>query len=168
MKEKYPLEHLVMIKARRLEEAEKVLKAKKEALAKEEATLKELEEKRDQTKRHRHDKINQLREELDKGTTTDKITAAKTYIKVVDEELAERERKVNEQEKKVKEAEEEVEISYAGDDIEIGFNVNYLLEALGAIASEEVELAVVDGNSSCLLRDPGNDKCKYVVMPMRL
>ena len=66
------------------------------------------------------------------------------------------------------EAEEEVEIAYGGDDIEIGFNVNYLLDALGAIESEEVELAVVDGNSSCLLREPGNDESKYVVMPMRL
>ncbi len=66
------------------------------------------------------------------------------------------------------EAEEEIEISYAGDDIEIGFNVNYLLDALGAIESEEVVLAVVDGNSSCLLYEPGNDECKYVVMPMRL
>jgi DNA polymerase-3 subunit beta len=66
------------------------------------------------------------------------------------------------------EAEEEVEISYAGDDIEIGFNVNYLLDAFGAIESDEIVLAVVDGNSSCLLRDPGNDECKYVVMPMRL
>ena len=66
------------------------------------------------------------------------------------------------------EAEEEVEISYAGDDIEIGFNVNYLLDAFGVIESEEIVLAVVDSNSSCLLRDPGNDECKYVVMPMRL
>ena len=66
------------------------------------------------------------------------------------------------------EAEEELEISYDGDDIEIGFNVNYLLDALGAIESEEVALAVVDGNSSCLLREPGNDESKYVVMPMRL
>ena len=66
------------------------------------------------------------------------------------------------------EAEEEIEISYSGDDIEIGFNVNYLLDALGAIESEKVELAVVDGNSSCLLREPGNDESKYVVMPMRL
>ncbi len=66
------------------------------------------------------------------------------------------------------EAEEEIEISYSGDDIEIGFNVNYLLDALGAIESDEVELAVVDGNSSCLLREPGNDESKYVVMPMRL
>ncbi len=66
------------------------------------------------------------------------------------------------------EAEEEVEISYSGDDIEIGFNVNYLLDAFAAIESDEIVLAVVDGNSSCLLRDPGNDECKYVVMPMRL
>ena len=66
------------------------------------------------------------------------------------------------------EAEEEVEVSYDGDDIEIGFNVSYLQDALGAIDSEQVTLSVVDGNSSCLMREPGNDDCKYVVMPMRL
>ena len=66
------------------------------------------------------------------------------------------------------EAEEELEIDYGGDEIEIGFNVNYLLDALGAIESDVVELAMVDGNSSCLMRDPGNQQCKYVVMPMRL
>ena len=66
------------------------------------------------------------------------------------------------------EAEEEVEVAYEGDDIEIGFNVNYLLDALGAINTDEVILAVVDGNSSCLLQEPGNDESKYVVMPMRL
>jgi len=66
------------------------------------------------------------------------------------------------------EAEEELEIAYDGDEIEIGFNVNYLLDALGGIESEQVSLAVVDGNSSCLLREPGGEDCKYVVMPMRL
>ncbi len=66
------------------------------------------------------------------------------------------------------EAEDELEIEYSGEDIEIGFNVTYLLEALGAIDSEQVTLSVLDGNSSCLLREPGNDDCKYVVMPMRL
>jgi len=66
------------------------------------------------------------------------------------------------------EAEDEVEVSYSGEDIEIGFNVTYLLDALGAIESDEIALSVVDGNSSCLLRDPENDDCKYVVMPMRL
>lgn len=66
------------------------------------------------------------------------------------------------------EAEEEVEVSYVGDDMEIGFNVNYLLDALGAIEAEEVTMAFVDANSSCLLRQADNDSCKYVVMPMRL
>lgn len=66
------------------------------------------------------------------------------------------------------EAEEELEIEYAGEEIEIGFNVNYLLDAFSALESETVNLAVMDGNSSCLIREPGKEDCKYVVMPMRL
>jgi DNA polymerase-3 subunit beta len=66
------------------------------------------------------------------------------------------------------EAEEALEIRYDGEEIEIGFNVNYLLDALGVIESDEVTLAIVDSNSSCLLRDQSHDDCKYVVMPMRL
>ena len=66
------------------------------------------------------------------------------------------------------EAEEEVEVEYSGDDIEIGFNVNYLLDAIDAVDGDEVTLSVVDSNSSCLVREPGNDGSKFVVMPMRL
>ena len=66
------------------------------------------------------------------------------------------------------EAEEELEVQYSGEDIEIGFNVNYLLDALGAVNGDEVTLSVLDGNSSCLIRQPGRDDCKFVVMPMRL
>ena len=66
------------------------------------------------------------------------------------------------------EAEEELEVEYSGEDIEIGFNVNYLLDALGAIDGDEVTLSVQDSNSSCLIRQPGNDDCTFVVMPMRL
>jgi len=66
------------------------------------------------------------------------------------------------------EAEEELEVSYSGEDIEIGFNVNYLLDALGAIEGDQVTLSVLDSNSSCLIRQPGNDAGKFVVMPMRL
>ena len=66
------------------------------------------------------------------------------------------------------EAEEELEVSYSGEDIEIGFNVNYLLDALGAVDGEEVTLSVLDSNSSCLIRQPGNEDGKFVVMPMRL
>jgi DNA polymerase-3 subunit beta len=66
------------------------------------------------------------------------------------------------------EAEEELEVTYSGEDIEIGFNVNYLLDALGAVDGDEVTLSVLDSNSSCLIRQPGSDEGKYVVMPMRL
>jgi DNA polymerase-3 subunit beta len=66
------------------------------------------------------------------------------------------------------EAEEELEVTYSGEDIEIGFNVNYLLDALGAVDDDTVTLSVLDGNSSCLIRQPGKDECKFVVMPMRL
>jgi DNA polymerase-3 subunit beta len=66
------------------------------------------------------------------------------------------------------EAEEELEVEYSGEDIEIGFNVNYLLDALSAVDGDEVTLSVLDGNSSCLIRQPGEDDCKFVVMPMRL
>jgi DNA polymerase-3 subunit beta len=66
------------------------------------------------------------------------------------------------------EAVETLEVEYAGDAMEIGFNVNYLLDALAAVTTEQVELGVTDGNSSCLIREPGIDRTKFVVMPMRL
>ena len=66
------------------------------------------------------------------------------------------------------EAVETLEVEYGGDAMEIGFNVNYLLDALAAVDSEQVEFGVTDANSSCLIREPGTDRTKFVVMPMRL
>jgi DNA polymerase III subunit beta len=66
------------------------------------------------------------------------------------------------------EAQDEVEIDYKGEEMEIGFNVTYLLDALTAIDTETVELGLTDANSSCLIRSPGTTHSRYVVMPMRL
>lgn len=66
------------------------------------------------------------------------------------------------------EAEESLEIDYDGEPLEIGFNVNYLLDALGGIDTDSVEIGIKDGNSSCLIREPGKEDTKFVVMPMRL
>ncbi|MGQ0384661.1 MAG: DNA polymerase III subunit beta [Gammaproteobacteria bacterium] len=66
------------------------------------------------------------------------------------------------------EAEEQVEVNYKGDELEVGFNVSYLLDALSAVDGSEVEIGVTDGNSSCLVRAPGASSARYVVMPMRL
>ena len=66
------------------------------------------------------------------------------------------------------EAEEEVEVSYEGEEFEVGFNVNYLLDALAAVDGVEVEVGLTDANSSCLVAAPGGGSSRYVVMPMRL
>jgi DNA polymerase-3 subunit beta len=66
------------------------------------------------------------------------------------------------------EAQEEIAVEYNGENMEIGFNVNYISEAVGALDTEAVEFCLNDPNSSCLLRIPGNSKHLYVVMPMRL
>lgn len=66
------------------------------------------------------------------------------------------------------EAEERLEVDYDGPDLEVGFNVTYLLDALGAIQSESVKLFLFDANSSCLIRASDSEDCRYVVMPMRL
>ncbi len=66
------------------------------------------------------------------------------------------------------EAEEELEVRYTGEGLEIGFNVNYLLDALAAGHSNEVTLTMLDANSSCLLQGIGEAGSKHIVMPIRL
>jgi DNA polymerase-3 subunit beta len=66
------------------------------------------------------------------------------------------------------EAEDQVEIGFSGDELEIGFNVTYLLDALAATDVDSIEIGLTDGNSSCVIRAPGDSSVKFVVMPMRL
>jgi len=66
------------------------------------------------------------------------------------------------------EAQEEVEADTKVDGLAVGFNVTYLLDALGALREETVLIALRDANSSALLREAGNDRCRHVVMPLRL
>ena len=66
------------------------------------------------------------------------------------------------------EADEEFEVEYKGGTLEIGFNVTYLLDVLSSVRSDNIEITLSDSNSSCLLREPGTEQYRYVVMPMRL
>jgi DNA polymerase-3 subunit beta len=66
------------------------------------------------------------------------------------------------------EAMEELEVHYEHEPLLVGFNVTYLLDVLAAINDSEVEFLLSDANSSALIHQPGNDACRYVVMPMRL
>jgi DNA polymerase-3 subunit beta len=66
------------------------------------------------------------------------------------------------------EAEEELEIDYQGEEIKIGFNVGYLIDAISAIEEDEVIIELKDSNSSALIYGKGNEESKYVIMPMRI
>ena len=66
------------------------------------------------------------------------------------------------------EAKEELEIDYAGDAIEIGFNVTYLIDALTNMSQDMIKVELQDTNSSALITVPEQAGFKYVVMPMRI
>lgn len=66
------------------------------------------------------------------------------------------------------EAEEELAVNYDDSEMEIGFNVTYLIDVLNVLTSEEVQLKLKDSNSSCIVSDVSDPSSLYVVMPMRL
>lgn len=109
----YPLEKVLDIKKRRVEEQERVVAQKRRELAQEEEKLRRCEEERDKVVRHRQDKLNQMRDEMDNGTTSDKIIQMKAYIKVVDERIVAEQKKVADQKGRVKVAEKNLEDALA-------------------------------------------------------
>ncbi|KAF1696196.1 DNA polymerase III subunit beta [Pseudoxanthomonas jiangsuensis] len=76
--------------------------------------------------------------------------------------------KINAHNPEQEEAQEEVEAETKIDGLAIGFNVNYLMDALGALRDEFIVIALRDANSSALVREAGSEKCRHVVMPLRL
>ncbi len=66
------------------------------------------------------------------------------------------------------EAQEEIEANTKVDGLAVGFNVNYLLDALSALRDETVVIALRDANSSALVREATNERSRHVVMPLRL
>lgn len=111
MGKKYPLEQLVIIKKKKLEEAEKVLREKKEKLLDEEKKLTVVKKEYDKAKKHKTDKLEQLRNALDEGQRSDKLLQMRQYLKIVEEKLKQEEKKLEAQKKQVEKAEEAVEIA---------------------------------------------------------
>jgi len=66
------------------------------------------------------------------------------------------------------EADVELEINYEGQPIEMGINVNYMIDVLNTSSQDSVQGYIKDANSSCLLMFPDETEAKYVIMPMRL
>ena len=66
------------------------------------------------------------------------------------------------------EAVEELEVQTPVSDLSVGFNVNYLMDALAALSGDEIVLSLRDAQSSCLLRKVDSEDTRHVVMPLRL
>ncbi len=82
--------------------------------------------------------------------------------------LASGELKISANNPEQEQAEEVVEVNYQGDDLEIGFNVSYILDVLNTIKTDDVLFTLSDTNSSALIEGTGEADAMYVVMPMRL
>ena len=63
---------------------------------------------------------------------------------------------------------EELEVSYSGDDLDIGFNARYLLEIAQQIEGEVMQMALSDSGSPSLISTPGDEDNLFVLMPMRV
>jgi DNA polymerase-3 subunit beta len=66
------------------------------------------------------------------------------------------------------EAKEEIEVTYQGKEIEVGFNVHYMIDALDAVDEEQVSFEVNEGNKPGIVRPIGNDRYYCIVMPLRI
>ena len=65
-------------------------------------------------------------------------------------------------------AEEIIDVSYSGEEMEVGFNVSYILDVLNALKCNQVRMRLTDASSSCLIEDCEDASAEYVIMPMRL
>ena len=68
------------------------------------------------------------------------------------------------------EANETISTDYTGEDVDIGFNAQYLQDFLNVIGDGPVAFEFKDGNSQAQLRpaEGGDYDYKYIVMPMRI
>ena len=67
------------------------------------------------------------------------------------------------------EGEDIIECNYGGDTVEVGFNLNYLLEVIDVVDSKELKLELNSADSGCLISSNSETSTnKYIIMPMRV
>ncbi|MFT4809695.1 MAG: DNA polymerase-3 subunit beta [Glaciecola sp.] len=82
--------------------------------------------------------------------------------------LASGELKITANNPEQEQAEEVVDVNYEGEELEMGFNVAYLIDVLNVLNSENVIFNLSDANASALIHAEGDESALYVIMPMRL
>ena len=82
--------------------------------------------------------------------------------------LSENQLKITASNTEHEEAEEIVDVNYNGEELEVGFNVTYILDVLNALKCNQVRMRLTDASSSCLIENCEDSSSEYVIMPMRL
>ncbi|TCT02338.1 DNA polymerase III subunit beta [Paralcaligenes ureilyticus] len=94
--------------------------------------------------------------------TTDKLKGVRV-------QLADNQLKISSSNAEQEEAQEEIDVDYAHEPLDVGFNVSYLLDVLANVKADAIQWSVQpDVNASALITLPDDDQFKYVVMPMRI
>ncbi len=83
-------------------------------------------------------------------------------------QLSENQLKITATNPEQEEAEEIIDVSYNGEEMEVGFNVSYILDVLNALKCQRVRMSLTDASSSCLMENSEDSSAEYVIMPMRL
>lgn len=107
------------------------------------------------------------RENLRQALVRVSILSSEKY-RGVQFEIQEQELRVFSNNPEQDEAEEALPVTFNHETIKISFNANYLIDVIGVLSEETIELNFSDAHSSCLIHSKGDTACKYVVMPMRL
>lgn len=114
------------------------------------------------------DKIIQASKDLLKNAFSRASILSNEKFRGVRLNLSNAELKITANNPEQEEAEEIVDVDYQGDELEIGFNVAYLIDVFNSLSSENVKVTLADSNSSALIEDASDDSALYVIMPMRL
>ena len=93
--------------------------------------------------------------------TTDREKGVKITVKQNNMRIATRN---NENEESV----EELEIDYDGAVFEAGYNISYLIDAARAVTTEDIDLHFQGNEGLCVMKQPGDERSVWLVMPRRL
>lgn len=66
------------------------------------------------------------------------------------------------------EARSELEVDYRGQDITVGFNVDYIIKAIDAVETERVRIYFNESSGGCSIFPQEGERYRYLVMPMRI
>jgi len=64
--------------------------------------------------------------------------------------------------------EDHINAKYIGNEISVGFNINYLQDVINVLSGDTVFICINDQNSGCIVKDDDSTSSTYVIMPMRV